>query len=272
MRLGRRGPGEALSKCRCLLTRGRLCRAGVPWRSHGGRGSHSSEISSNGPRVASRPEPPVTPKACWPGEGGGEPRSRGPACTHPMAQGLRPGAAMTVPPLRGLAGCREPPVGPCGAPRVVSIALASAPVNLPIPPLPQVSSGNRERSKGVFYKALQSCPWAKVSPRDHEVCTHPPSVSLGTAPPDLLGKPRPARGQCLLGLPSSAQSLGAPGVGVPGPPGNQAALLELCLPGSVCRVWCCRGGRGGGWGRGRRVDSAGLLVLGAVPGRCAALP
>ncbi|XP_038530379.1 nuclear exosome regulator NRDE2 [Canis lupus familiaris] len=25
-----------------------------------------------------------------------------------------------------------------------------------------VSSGNRERSKGVFYKALQSCPWAKV--------------------------------------------------------------------------------------------------------------
>lgn len=25
-----------------------------------------------------------------------------------------------------------------------------------------VSLGNKERSKGVFYKALQSCPWAKV--------------------------------------------------------------------------------------------------------------
>lgn len=25
-----------------------------------------------------------------------------------------------------------------------------------------VSLGNKERSKGVFYKALQNCPWAKV--------------------------------------------------------------------------------------------------------------
>lgn len=33
-------------------------------------------------------------------------------------------------------------------------------------PLPQVSLGNKERSKGVFYKALQNCPWAKVSSRD----------------------------------------------------------------------------------------------------------
>lgn len=29
--------------------------------------------------------------------------------------------------------------------------------------LTQVSLGNKERSKGMFYKALQSCPWAKVS-------------------------------------------------------------------------------------------------------------
>lgn len=25
-----------------------------------------------------------------------------------------------------------------------------------------VSLGNKERSKGVFYKALQNCPWAKA--------------------------------------------------------------------------------------------------------------
>lgn len=47
-------------------------------------------------------------------------------------------------------------------------------------PSPQVSLGNKERSKGVFYKALQNCPWAKVSVKGHGVFSFPKTSRQGS--------------------------------------------------------------------------------------------
>ena len=86
-------------------------------------------------------------------------------------------------------------------------------------PSPQVSLGNKERSKGVFYKALQNCPWAKVSSKGHGLFRFPrtslPSliqlVSQGQGTSQAFSK-YPLwrlRGICFLSLHWSWRFMGA---------------------------------------------------------------
>lgn len=121
-------------------------------------------------------------------------------------------------------------------------------------PSPQVSLGNKERSKGVFYKALQNCPWAKVSPEDRGVSrcpgtflprVRPPRVCLACACRRGQGTPRPFFRNCagpvrLLPLRWSwcFGAGGAAAAGVPVCPGLSpgAASIGSYVPGLPCRA------------------------------------